>query len=48
MSIVQGAQTPDDQHLGIVHFMEETWCHGPLSDNKPCPGPVLKQNTMGW
>jgi hypothetical protein len=48
MSIGLGARTPGGQHLDIVHSMAATWCLGPLSDSRPCPGPVLKLNTVGW
>jgi hypothetical protein len=48
MLIGLGARTLGDQHLGIVHCLEETWCHGPLRDNKPCPVLMPKQNTVGW
>jgi hypothetical protein len=48
MPIGLGAQTPGGQHLDIVHSMAATWCLGPLSDSRPCPGPVLKLNTVGW
>jgi hypothetical protein len=48
MSIGLGARTPGGQHLDIVHSMAATWCLGPLSDSRSCPGPVLKLNTVGW
>jgi hypothetical protein len=47
MPIGLGAWTPGSRHLGIVHFLV-TWCHGPLSNNKLCLIPMMKQNTMGW
>jgi hypothetical protein len=47
MSIGLGARTPGGQHLDIVHSMAATWCLGPLSDSRPCPGPVLEAEYRG-